>query len=715
MGASTIFETTIYFTMLKTSFYIFIIHYSQNIIPKVTMYDIHIKPEQSQAGSILSLINAIKPDKALFTLPHAILMLALLLFSNPLFAVKESTLSAAKMEKQRSLFSKAEKALKKKQYNEFSRLMLQLDAYPLYPYLKYKEYSSKLSKLSQTQVDSFLKTYADTPYADRLRVSWLLKKAKNKQWQAYLDSYEPQKSTKLQCHYLNALIQTGQSKLAMQKAPELWLVGNSQPNACDPVFTAFNKSGALDSKLILERISLAMDKGRTSLAGYLSKSLSKQDKRWVDEWIKIHRKPATVTQSKLLKKNHPLKSTIQIHAVKRLSRHKPEAAIKLWNKLNSSNKFTPAEQALVYRTIGLKYAYKHHPDAWKWLDKVDDKYSDLTVQEWRVRSAIRQHNWPAIAEAINRLPEEEQKSLRWKYWLANAAEHQGNKDTSTTGYIELSRTRSFYGFLSADKLDTAYEFEDVPLAIPEKQLKKMEQHPGLQRAKEFYSLGQNINMRREWYFTTRKQMNNDERIIAAKVAQKWGWHNRAILTIAHTDQRDDIELRFPVLFEDKVKKHSKKQNLQPAYTYAVIRRESAFATDARSSVGALGLMQIMPATGKVIAKKLKVKYRNKNQLLNPDLNVKFGTTYLNMMLNKFYKQPALASAAYNAGGHRVKKWLPVGDNMSAERWIETIPFKETREYVSSILAYTAIYEHRMGLPQTRLKKKMPKVPQKRTM
>ena len=222
-------------------------------------------------------------------------------------------------------------------------------------------------------------------------------------------------------------------------------------------------------------------------------------------------------------------------------------------------------------------------------------------------------------------------------------------------------------------------------------------------------------MRREWHFATRKQMDNEERIIAAKVAHKWGWHNRAILTIAHTDQRNDIELRFPVLFEDKVKEYSKKQALQPAYTYAVIRRESAFAADARSRVGALGLMQIMPATGKVIAKKLKVKYRNKNQLLNPELNVNFGTTYLNMMLNKFYKQPALASAAYNAGGHRVKAWLPVGDDMSAERWIETIPFKETREYVSSILAYTAIYEHRMGLPQTRLEKKMPDVPQKKNL
>ena len=147
---------------------------------------------------------------------------------------------------------------------------------------------------------------------------------------------------------------------------------------------------------------------------------------------------------------------------------------------------------------------------------------------------------------------------------------------------------------------------------------------------------------------------------------------------------------------------------------AVIRRESAFATDARSRVGALGLMQIMPATGKVIAQKLKVKFNSKNQLLNPETNVAFGTKYLNMMLQKFYKQPALASAAYNAGGHRVKAWLPDNKEMQADRWIETIPFTETREYVSSILAYTAIYEHRMGLPQTRLEQVMQNVPSKKS-
>jgi soluble lytic murein transglycosylase len=184
------------------------------------------------------------------------------------------------------------------------------------------------------------------------------------------------------------------------------------------------------------------------------------------------------------------------------------------------------------------------------------------------------------------------------------------------------------------------------------------------------------------------------------------------MTMAHTDQRDDLSLRFPILQKKRITKYSKKYKLEPAYTMAVIRRESAFANEARSTVGAIGLMQIMPATGKSIAKRLKVKFNDKKQLLNPDTNIQFGTKYLNMMLNKFYQQPALASAAYNAGGHRVKAWLPKEKAMKADRWVETIPFNETREYVSSILAYTAIYQYQLQQSPMRLSSVMPNVPKK---
>jgi len=221
-----------------------------------------------------------------------------------------------------------------------------------------------------------------------------------------------------------------------------------------------------------------------------------------------------------------------------------------------------------------------------------------------------------------------------------------------------------------------------------------------------------IDARREWYFVTSKLLDEKQRTIAAKIAQQWEWHNRAILTIAHTKQRDDMELRFPIMFKDRVAHYSQQHKLDDAYTFAVIRRESAFAPDARSPVGALGLMQIMPATGRSVAKKMKLRYKGKSQLLSTETNLKLGTNYLQKMLNKFHQQPVLASAAYNAGGHRVKRWLPKDAKMPAVSWVESIPFKETREYVSAVLAYTSIYQHRLGKSITRLEKRMPDVPKK---
>ncbi len=661
--------------------------------------------------------NRHKPLNIKHCISLGLLLLLSVLCISPLYAASEKKPAidiSDRYKKQRTLFLKAESALKKGQYSKYRKYYRQLKGYPLQPYLRYREYRKKLSSLPEAEVLAFFEQYKDTPYADWLRVNWLDKKAKNKQWQQYINAYTPQKSVERQCHYVNALIQTGNKEKAFTRVPDLWLSGESRPRSCDPVFKAWKQAGMLSDDMIIARIKLAMKKGRTSLAKYLARSLNKEEQQWVQEWIKIYHKPALVLKSKRLQQDHLFKQDILVHSVERMARRQPEAAIKLLKSLQQNNTFTEAEQAKMYRAIGMKLAYRHGKGAWKWLDKITDQYSDETVREWRVRSAIREGNWDAIASAINRLPEEEQKNLRWQYWLASAKEHQGNTEQAEKDYSAMASQRSYYSFLAADKMDMPYEFRNSPLQPSQQELQAIAENPGLLRAREFYFLGRDLQARREWYFTTRKRMDNHQRAIAAKVAQLWGWHNRAIITMAHTDQRDDIELRFPVLQKDRIIKHSKEQAIKPAYTMAVIRRESAFATDARSRVGALGLMQIMPATGKVIAQKLKVKFNSKNQLLNPETNVAFGTKYLNMMLQKFYKQPALASAAYNAGGHRVKAWLPDNKEMQADRWIETIPFTETREYVSSILAYTAIYEHRMGLPQTRLEQVMQNVPSKKS-
>lgn len=613
--------------------------------------------------------------------------------------------------KERMIFLKAEIAFKKQQNKQYKKYYAQLDNYPLQGYLKYKEYRKKLSHLSEKQVLQFFQDYKATPYADWLRTAWLNKMAKKSAWQKYLNAYTAQKSVRRQCSYVNALLHSGKKQQAFKQVPKLWLVGKSQPKECDAVFKAFKNAGLMTSSLIWKRIRLAMKKGRTSLATYLAKSLNSKDQLWVKQWVAIYKHPEKVLNNKLFKNKHFIKSSIQTHAVERAAKKNAQQAIKLFSALKQQP-FSLLEKDTMFRAIGMKLAYNHGDNAWFWLAKISAENSDETVRQWRVRSAVREANWDAVASSIALLSEKEKKNFRWQYWKAISQAKKGEFVKAQAGYTKLAQNRSYYAFLAADKMDMPYQFQSKPLKPSKRSLQNIKKTPGILRTREFYLLGRMEEANREWHFTTRLQMTNNERAIAAKVAQQWGWHNRAIITMAHTDQRNDIGLRFPVLQKERVNKYSKEQDIQPAYTLATIRRESAFASDARSRVGALGLMQIMPATGKVIAKKLKVDYTNKKQLLNPETNINFGTKYLNMMLNKFYKQPALASAAYNAGGHRVRKWQPKEANMNADRWIETIPFNETREYVSNILAYTAIYEHQLGLPKTRLSAIMPDVPKK---
>ncbi|MGB5275839.1 MAG: transglycosylase SLT domain-containing protein, partial [Gammaproteobacteria bacterium] len=197
----------------------------------------------------------------------------------------------------------------------------------------------------------------------------------------------------------------------------------------------------------------------------------------------------------------------------------------------------------------------------------------------------------------------------------------------------------------------------------------------------------------QWWHAL-KQLDRSQIPAAAKLAKQWQWDEIAIFTIAKVEYWDDIELRFPLSYSDKIHQHAMQQDLNPAILFGLIRRESAFNKDAHSPVGARGLMQIMPQTARQIAKDLNERWSGKSSLYNPVKNLKYGSYYYQKLLNQFNGHYALALAAYNAGPHRVKKWLP-DESIPADIWIETIPFRETRHYVTSVLVYAMIYQQLM--------------------
>lgn len=610
---------------------------------------------------------------------------------------------------QRNNYLSAEKALNRGQISHFLKLSRSLEDYPLFPYLEYKRLKSSLGKHKQGQVGEFLRKNDDTVVGDWLRSKLVGHYSKTRNWQSLIDIYRPSSGVANECRYLEALIKTQQPGLAYPRIESLWLSASSRPKQCDRVFELWEAQGLKTTDIVWQRFKLSIAAGNRSLASYLSKSLPAREASIARQWVSIHRRPEKTQLKRITSLKHPEQSNILTHWLKRLSHRDIDRTIEHYHQL-AQYPFSQQQRAEIIRKIGLTLARKHLPDASIWLERVPNSHADRHVREWFIRTSIRQGDWALVIKGISELDVSRQNNYRWQYWWAYANEELGNTNDALGIYQYLSDKRSYYGFLAADRLKLSYNFEDRPVEPLTTTMDFIRQQPETIRAREFYLLDKLLPARREWQRLLGR-LSDEQKLAASKLAQLWGWHDRAIVTMGQTRYRDDIELRFPLHHEQKVHNWSSRHNIDPAWTYAIIRRESAFIPDARSPVGAMGLMQLMPNTARSMARHLKIRYGGYNSLLASNTNIRLGTGYLGRMLNKL-EQQVLATAAYNAGPHRVEKWLPERRAMDAMRWIETIPFTETREYVSNVLAYMVIYEHRMQRQVTRLSQRMPPVPAK---
>ncbi len=631
-------------------------------------------------------------------LPRLILLLALMV------AAAGAQASLANQAK-RKAFQGAEKlALAGKPVpRQLERL---LRGYALFPYLEYARLKSRLSRASSTEVAQFLQTYADTPLAPLLRSRWLSVLAKRKDWKNYLRFYKEQKSVERQCHYLHALIQTGKKEMAFSRVQPLWLYGKSRPKACDPVFKAWRNAGRLTPDLLWQRIALAMDKGNLRLTRYLKKSLPAKERPWVDTWIRIHNKPRLAFSEKRLKKPHPQRWHMLRDAAYRQIRKDPLAAIDYWKKLQQRYRFPPMEKHLVDRKLALWLVRKDEPEAVSFLADLQPCGHDTKLQEALIRSALLHNDWPQVARRIQHMPLEEQQTERWRYWLARALEQTGKRMQAKDIYGELAGERSYYGFLAADRLNRDYHFAPQKTRVDPAVISKISSHPAIPRIRELLALERWVDARREWQLLT-AELDTEEYKAAASLAESWNWHDQAIFTLAKSGYWDDLELRFPLEHRKQVSRFAGRNGLDLSWVFGVIRQESAFNPSVRSYAGAVGLMQLMPATARYVSRKLLKRKKNprRKDLITPETNIELGTTYLADVLASLGDNPVLATAAYNAGPHRVKRWLPK-NRLPADVWVELIPFSETRNYVQRVFTYAAIYDYRLGRQITRISDRM---------
>ncbi|MGD8873627.1 MAG: transglycosylase SLT domain-containing protein [Gammaproteobacteria bacterium] len=611
---------------------------------------------------------------------------------------------------QREQFLDARKALQESRLDDYRRLAAGLTEYPLYRYLEFESLRSRLSRADAREISGFIERYEGEPVSWRLRRAWLYNLARHKQWRQFLQAYRAPQPVELQCYRLQAQLaeQPGQTDALVADAIKLWLVGKSQVDACDPVFDYLYANDHITPDLVWQRIGLAMEAGNASLAGYLAKRLPEADRNWVTLWREARTRPVQALESGELRRDTPRTREIVLYSIQRLAGSDAGQAHRRWQSLRSQYAFTPEQVWQVDRKIAMSAVWQDLPTAHAWLVDVPDAAVDETVRAWRIRTALAESDWTAVARHIEALPQDEAQREEWRYWHAVALEKTDRRIQAMDEFGQLARLRDYHGFLAADFLRWPYEMSNQPVEYTGTTLDSLAQRSGFVRARELYRAELLTDARREWEQAIQGLSDADLKL-AAVLASQWGWHDRAILTVARSGDYDDLALRFPLSFAEDVQRQARNYQLDPGHVYAVIRQESAFNKDARSHAGAMGLMQLMPQTGRVTARKYDIPLASTRNLFEPDKNISIGSAYLKQVMDQYDNSIVLASAAYNAGPHRVRRWLPETESRDAASWIALIPFKETRTYVQRVLAYAAIYDWRMQQKITPLHKHMPPV------
>ncbi|MEX2353768.1 MAG: transglycosylase SLT domain-containing protein, partial [Gammaproteobacteria bacterium] len=347
---------------------------------------------------------------------------------------------------------------------------------------------------------------------------------------------------------------------------------------------------------------------------------------------------------------------------------------------------------------------RNHPRSREILDNFDNQEVDESLFHWRLRNALETQDWSTLVKWTEGEPKDEAIRLRWHYWRARALEKTGNTGAAMEIYRGIAAERDYYGFLAADRLSVPYTLAHQVLADDPETLASVSRLGGIKRAHELYLIGHRYPARREWNYLL-NQLNPHEMQVAAAMAAEWGWHDRAILTLGRAQAYDDLVLRFPVVYEQELARYTALHKLDLAWVYALTRAESAFMTDARSPAGALGLMQVMPATGRETARSIGLQGFSNSHLYEADKNITIGTAYLKKVYDRFENR-ILATAAYNAGPNAVARWLNRDSCAEPDIWVEKIPFSETRKYVARIMFYSTVYDWRLNNEIIRVSERM---------
>ena len=592
---------------------------------------------------------------------------------------------------QRMAYRRAAYAARTGRRNEYRQGLAELADYPLRPYLVFYDARRRASGLSASRARELRAEFADTPLGDRFHRHWLDMQAGNGRWKTYLENFEPTYNVVARCNYLRALIVAGRRDEAYAQVPGLWISAQSQPDECDPAFQSWISAGRLDQETAWTRLMLALGENEVTLARYLLRFFDRANAGAARLAYDAHVRPQLVRSLSRFADNELGRRALG-HGIVRYAKRDAEQALAVWQRARESYDFDPNQRKYVQSLVMVEIA-----NAGLIPQDAPIGYAPAMVE--RIAEGLVRHaNWSEAILWITALPPQTASQGRWRYWLGRALIDSGEGVEAGRGHLaEIAGWKTFYGLLAAQDLGRDPAFQPRPALHDRAAQRTLMGVAAVRRMAELFAVGDSINAAREWQYAL-SSLPPDAHQHLVELTQAMGWTDQAIAGAWEAELKDLVAVRFPTPYLDLYQRNAFEANLPTGLLLAVSRRESAFNPRARSSAGARGLMQLMPATARLVADRIRDRRPNTDDLYRPETNIRFGAHHLARLMDRYGGNRALAAAAYNAGEGRVGRWLKDASGMATPVWIERIPFRETRDYVKNVLFYHYVYRHKVGEP-----------------
>ncbi|TDO08688.1 MULTISPECIES: transglycosylase SLT domain-containing protein [Halomonas] len=566
-----------------------------------------------------------------------------------------------------------------------------IEGHVLAGYVDYHRLRRRLPDVAPEQVLTFIERHEDSPLSDWMRGQAIDEYGLAGRLQRLLAVADGvPEGTVRQCYYYTALLDRAPQKAA-QGGRELWLVGRSQPDACDTLFDTLRARGEIGLADIWERMMLAWQAGETGLMNYLGRQLNSDWQSARASLERLRKDYSAVTQVPACigpgcRGSGPLFAA----AMYGFTRADTEAAMEAWRKLSPHLSLAPRHRDTIERDLAFYAMVRDIDQHGGWRDAVVARLGDSDLLELRVRSALAERNWQDVIDWVQRMPDATRREARWQYWLGRALEQQGDTATAEQAYTAAAGDRSFFGFAAADRLDRPYALNMQRHSVDATTRRRVADWPAVRRTEALRRIGEPGLANSEWYRAVARATPEQARALADYAAQR-GWLAELVQTTIVGQLWDALAWRFPEAYRDDFLHWGKVAGVDPYLLMGIARRESAYNPVALSPAGARGLMQLMPATAAQLGQRLGIGDPGPYGVLEPAVNIRLGSSYLSELIERYSGNRLAAAAAYNAGPGRVDRWLHDAPE-AFDLFVESIPFRETRNYVQAVLAYRVIFE-----------------------